>query len=363
MSLILDGTNGVSDIDGSAATPAIRGTDTNTGIFFPAADTIAFSEGGVESMRIDTSGNLGIGTTSPAYRLDVVNSSGTSYAQVKGANSGTTITTPGNGGATVFLMNTNSTANTFNAIYGVDAGENVTSGVAFINNSDANNEGTMAFMTRPSGGSITERMRIDSSGYSKFSNSGSYIGGSYHEFTNNANTETLIVENTNASFSQEALLVRTSRNTSNNSYYFFRGSVTGVASRILVADSGNVTNTNGSYGTISDIKNKENIVDATPKLDKVNQLQVRNFNFKGDDLKQIGFVAQEFEQVFPSMVEEHHDKDAEGNDLGTTTKSIKTSVLVPILVKAIQEQQAMITELKATVDAQAARIAALEAAP
>lgn len=58
MSLILDGTNGVSDIDGSAATPAIRGTDANTGIFFPAADTIAFSEGGVESMRLNSSGTL-----------------------------------------------------------------------------------------------------------------------------------------------------------------------------------------------------------------------------------------------------------------------------------------------------------------
>jgi hypothetical protein len=64
MSLILDGTNGVSDIDGTAATPAIRGTDTNTGIFFPAVDTIAFAEGGVESMRIDSSGNLRLGNTS-----------------------------------------------------------------------------------------------------------------------------------------------------------------------------------------------------------------------------------------------------------------------------------------------------------
>ena len=71
MALILSGTDGLSDVDGSAATPAIRGTDTNTGIFFPAADTIAFSEGGVESMRIDSSGNLGIGTSSPAAKLDV----------------------------------------------------------------------------------------------------------------------------------------------------------------------------------------------------------------------------------------------------------------------------------------------------
>jgi hypothetical protein len=72
MSLILDGTNGLSDVDGSAATPAIRGTDANTGIFFPAADTIAFSEGGAESMRIDSSGYVGIaGTPSNLAMLDV----------------------------------------------------------------------------------------------------------------------------------------------------------------------------------------------------------------------------------------------------------------------------------------------------
>jgi hypothetical protein len=66
MSLILDGTNGLSDVDGSAATPAIRGSDANTGIFFPAADTIAFAEGGAEVMRID-SGGLLVGTTSGLF--------------------------------------------------------------------------------------------------------------------------------------------------------------------------------------------------------------------------------------------------------------------------------------------------------
>jgi hypothetical protein len=84
MSLILDGTNGLSDVDGSASTPAIRGTDTNTGIFFPAADTIAFAEGGAEVARFDSSGNLGIGTTTPVAKLDVrgilaIANSGASY--------------------------------------------------------------------------------------------------------------------------------------------------------------------------------------------------------------------------------------------------------------------------------------------
>jgi hypothetical protein len=71
MSLILDGTNGLSDVDGSAATPAIRGTDANTGIFF-GTDIIGFSEGGVEAMRINASGNLqtlatiGVGNATPS---------------------------------------------------------------------------------------------------------------------------------------------------------------------------------------------------------------------------------------------------------------------------------------------------------
>lgn len=75
MPLILDGTNGISDVrsttDGSAATPAIRGTDTNTGIFFPAADTIAFGEGGAEVMRINSSGQVGVGTSTPLSTLGV----------------------------------------------------------------------------------------------------------------------------------------------------------------------------------------------------------------------------------------------------------------------------------------------------
>ena len=71
MALILSGTNGLSDVDGTAATPAIRGTDANTGMFFPAADTIAFAEGGVEAMRLDSAGNVGIGTSSPGAKLEI----------------------------------------------------------------------------------------------------------------------------------------------------------------------------------------------------------------------------------------------------------------------------------------------------
>jgi len=106
MTLILSGTDGLSDVDGSAATPAIRGTDTNTGIFFPAADTIAFSEGGVEAMRLDSSANLqfnsGYGSVATAYACRAwVNFNGTGTVAIRASGNVTSITDNGSGQYTV----------------------------------------------------------------------------------------------------------------------------------------------------------------------------------------------------------------------------------------------------------------------
>jgi len=121
-----------------------------------------------------------------------------------------------------------------------------------------------------------------------------------------------------------------------------------------VTTNGNVTNTNNSYGPISDIKLKENIVDATPKLEKLLQVRIVNYNLKADlgyeSHKQIGVIAQELEQVFPGLVDEFPDRDEEGNNLGTTTKSVKMSVFVPMLIKAIQELKAEVDSLKAQIN-------------
>ena len=140
-------------------------------------------------------------------------------------------------------------------------------------------------------------------------------------------------------------------NCQNTSSYLLQGGVFGVANVIYIFGNGNVVNTNNSYGALSDVKLKENIVDATPKLADLMQVKVRNYNLIGSTTKQIGVVAQELETVFPAMIDESPDKSAEGNDLGTTSKSVKYSVFVPMLIKAIQEQQVIIESLKARLDA------------
>ena len=158
-----------------------------------------------------------------------------------------------------------------------------------------------------------------------------------------------------------------------NSYHYIAGT-NGGADRLYIYGNGNVVNVNNSYGALSDIKLKENIEDASPKLQDLLKVKVRNYNLIGEETKQIGVIAQELEEVFPAMIDESEDLeeveipqlDEEGNELlneegkvvtikekqptGTFTKSVKYSVFVPIMIKAIQEQQEQIQELKTEID-------------
>ena len=140
MSLILDGTNGLSDVDGSAATPAIRGTDANTGIFFPAADTIAFSEGGVEAARIDSSANLqfnsGYGSVATAYGCRAwVNFNGENTVAIRASGNVSSVTDNGVGTYTVNFTNAMSDTN-YSAVGGGGGStrNNTLTNIAFPNN-------------------------------------------------------------------------------------------------------------------------------------------------------------------------------------------------------------------------------------
>lgn len=126
------------------------------------------------------------------------------------------------------------------------------------------------------------------------------------------------------------------------------GRVTGTDVIYIKSNNGAVQNSTNSYGGISDLRLKENIADATPKLAELQQVRIVNFNLIRDvnKEKQIGVIAQELELIFPSMVDTSIDKDDDGNDLGTTTKTVKYSVFVPMLIKAIQELNAKVTALE-----------------
>ncbi len=107
MSVIIDGTNGISDVDGSASTPAIRGTDTNTGIYFPGADRIGFSEGGTQVGEFDASGNFqfnsGYGSVATAYGCRAwVNFNGTSTVAIRASGN---VTKVQNISMTIFTKN------------------------------------------------------------------------------------------------------------------------------------------------------------------------------------------------------------------------------------------------------------------
>jgi hypothetical protein len=105
-----------------------------------------------------------------------------------------------------------------------------------------------------------------------------------------------------------------------------------------------------SYGSASDYRLKENVVSLDSALSRVNQLQPKRFNFiaDGDDTTVDGFIAHEVATVVPEAIT--GEKDAVDDEGNPEYQTIDQSKLVPLLTKAIQEQQTIIEDLKTRLD-------------
>lgn len=284
------------------------------------------------------------------------------------------------------------------------------------NAGQVNGNPNIIFKSSNAGGTVTERMRIDSTGAVIVNNSGGdaqmYFGGTSgttRMYLARSGSDSLLWNVSNGvmrfgtndteaarfdasqrlvlggtSASAELYITKTSSgeivradNSQNNwsgvMYYsvifgtgnnngntsldrHFQG-YAGGATRFVVCGNGDVKNNNNSYGAISDLKLKENIVDSGSQWDDIKALRIRKYSMKdehSDAPTQIGVIAQELEAAgMGGLVTEDADLDVDNNDLGTTTKQVAYSVLYMKAVKALQEAMERIESLEA-------RIAALE---
>jgi hypothetical protein len=290
------------------------------------ASALKFGTNATTRMLIDSSGNVSIGTASASARLHVPSSAD---------DTRTSILASGVTGDPNFQLAT------WSGIGGNSAGSEVVRvglGYGATKNSyihfhrgGSTIGGFMSFSTYNG----TERMRIDASG--KLLLATTNAGGTF-SVERNGNTY-----NINA--------VSDANNTSEG---FFRGYSTGSGSdRVIIYSNGNIVNAGNSYGALSDLKLKENIVDSGSQWDDVKSVRVRKYSIKLDQVaeaNQLGVIAQELEESgMAGLVYESADRDIDGNDLGTTTKQVKYSILYMKAVKALQEAMDRIETLEAKV--------------
>ena len=283
-------------VAGTAALPAITTTgDTNTGIFFPAADTIAFSEGGAEAARFDASGRLLIGTTSGTRKLTVYENA----AQVDISIVSSTT------GVAILQMGDTAADNQGQIIY-------------------RNNGDSMEF-----GVNGAERMRIDSNG--------ALLVGTTTVY-NTATTNVGFVGNVGSGIS-----VNTTTATNGATFQVF------LSTGTLIGSISNNNNTGVSYNTTSDYRLKENIAPMTGALAVVQQLKPVTYTWKLTGEASQGFIAHELQAIVPDCVTGEKDAvDEEGNPVH---QGIDTSFLVATLTAAIQELKAELDATKAEVQA------------
>jgi ABC-type Fe3+ transport system substrate-binding protein len=195
-----------------------------------------------------------------------------------------------------------------------------------------------------------ERMRIDSSGNLLV---GTTTGTDFRlRVTRSGNLGLAAFTNTDTSglsYDQTQIIVGQA---ASSAFHFVRHYASaGATQQFSVRGDGTIFAQNTTVQSISDARTKENIVNATDGLDVVNALRPVRFDFKegfGNDKKnQLGFIAQEIEQVFPDAVDIWDESDDPENPY----KSVGTTSLIPVLVKAIQEQQTLINQLTTRLNA------------
>ena len=346
---IFIGSGGGNNLSGSSTTDGLIRAENNT----------VFAVGNSEKMRIDSEGRLLIGFTSDlsgndtSAKLQVTHSGGGTIRLVR---DDLTVTQNENLGRVIFS--------------GRDGGANVE--CAEIRATATQTHGTSARGTKltfhlcgSNSNSPTQQMSLSEGGklgIGPGNNAARMLGVSVPstqgnigaaEFANNkgSNSATVVFVSTLRDSSSSENFLQCNRDQDNNGQ--------GVAAVFHIRTNGDCDSATGSYGSISDVRLKENIVDAKSQWDDIKNLRIRNFNFKADpSQKMLGLVAQEVETICPNLVKEVRDKDLTSSSSGdeeTTTKSIKTSILYMKAIKALQEAIAKIETLET-------KVAALEAA-
>jgi len=320
MALNINGTTGISGVDGTASAPALTGTDSNTGINF-ASDTVKINTGGSTRATVDSAGNVGLGTTSP-----------TDY---DGAGDNLVVQGSGNTGITVATTNTSSNTSLIFSDGTGDADQKFRGAVQYIHNDDV-----MRFLT-----ASAERMRLGSDGYV-----GIGVTGEVSASTGGASF--------NVSSDNRRKLALGTTSASGRGLLLFFNSNGEVGS---ISTSGTST----AYNTSSDYRLKENVVSISDGITRLKTLKPKRFNFIADAETTVdGFLAHEVTAV-PEAITGTKDQvvtqdlvdrgDAKESELGNPVyQKIDQSKLVPLLTAALQEAVAKIEVLET-------KVAALEA--
>jgi len=274
-----------------------------------------------ERMRIDSSGNVGIGVSTPAQKLQV------NGKAIIGTYAGT-------GAYGLYLRSDaesthyNWQISTQNAVNGaIEFARSTAVGGSTFNSPSVVIDTGGSLLVGATAAGISEKLNV----------------------TQSANAAGIFVNPTNASFSGTGIYVNTTR-AANAGFDLYAGYANSVG-QFRVTGAGVIYAINTTIQSISDQRLKENICDSSDGLTVINALRPVRFDWKegyGNDQKnQLGFIAQEIETVFPEAVGEWQvNKDDE-----TLYKTVGPAALIPVLVKAIQEQQALITQLQADVAA------------